>query len=50
MATLNKKKTVVAYANAVNHEGAPAQIPTDDYKLLLKLSCNCMLFEPTFYK
>lgn len=50
MATLNKKNTVKALANTVNHEGAPAQIPQDDYKLLLKLSCNCMLFEPTFYK
>jgi 60 kDa SS-A/Ro ribonucleoprotein len=49
MATLNKKATIATSANAINASGFPAEILTDNYKLLLKQTCSCMLFEPTYY-
>lgn len=50
MASANVKNTLTNLANAKTYEGAPAEIPQDAYKRLLRQACNCMLFENTYYQ
>ena len=50
MASANVKNTLTSLANAQTFQGAPAEIPQDAYKRLLRQACNCMLFENTYYQ